>query len=75
MGRRSEAEPLVDRTQASGQARERAKVILLTLGRDVSVREGCERLRISRTRFQDLSCVAREQCNLTILKMCFGKFR
>jgi hypothetical protein len=45
---------LVDRTQASRQARERAKVILLTLTRDVSVREGCERLGLSRTRFQDL---------------------
>ena len=44
----------MDRTKASGQARERAKVILLTLGRDVSVREGCERLGVSRTRFQDL---------------------
>jgi len=44
----------VDRTRASGQARERAKVILLTLTREVSVREGCERLGISRTRFQDL---------------------
>jgi hypothetical protein len=45
---------LVDRTEASGQARERANVILLTLTRDVSVREGCKRLGISRTRFQDL---------------------
>jgi hypothetical protein len=45
---------LVDRIEASNEARERTKVILATLGRQESVQEGCARLGIKRTRFQDL---------------------
>jgi hypothetical protein len=47
-------EPLVEAIEASESARERAKVLLLTLSGQWSVREGCERLRLSRTRLQDL---------------------
>ncbi len=45
---------LVERTEASPEARERTKVILLTLARHWSVQAGCERLGVGRTRFQDL---------------------
>ena len=54
MGRRSKVETLVDAVERSEVARERAKVILLTMGGGWSVREGFERLGVSRTRFQDL---------------------
>ncbi len=47
-------ETLVERTEASPQAHERTKVILLTLARHWSVQDGCERLGVGRTRFQDL---------------------
>ena len=45
---------LVDGTRASREARERTKVILLTLTRQSSVQAGYERLGLGRTRFQDL---------------------
>lgn len=45
---------LVDSTGASPQARERAKVILLTLAQKWSVQAGCRWLGVGRTRFQDL---------------------
>jgi len=45
---------LVERTEASPAARERTKVILLTLSRQWSVQTGCTRLGVKRTRFQDL---------------------
>ena len=45
---------LVDGTRASADARERTKVMLMTLSGPWSVRDGCERLGIGRTRFQDL---------------------
>jgi hypothetical protein len=45
---------LVESIEASPQARERAKVILLTLARKWSVQAGCRWLRVGRTRFQDL---------------------
>ena len=54
MGRRSEMATLVERTEASPEARERTKVILLTLARHWSVQDGCARLGVGRTRFQDL---------------------
>lgn len=54
MGRRSEMTTLVERIEASQAARERAKVILLTLSRQWSVEAGCTRLGVKRTRFQDL---------------------
>jgi hypothetical protein len=44
---------LVDTVQASPQARERAKVILLTLARQMSVQQGCRWLGVGRTRLQD----------------------
>jgi hypothetical protein len=47
-------EPLVDRARASSAARDRLKVILNTLGGGSSVEEGCARLSVKRTRFQDL---------------------
>ena len=47
-------EVLVDRTRASPAARERTKVMLLTLGRALSVGDGCARLGVGRTRFQVL---------------------
>ena len=47
-------ETLVERTEASPEARERTKVILLMLARHWSVEDGCERLGLGRTRFQDL---------------------
>jgi hypothetical protein len=45
---------LVDAIRASPDARERTKVMLLTLSGPWSVRDGCARLGIGRTRFQDL---------------------
>lgn len=42
------------RLERSPEARERTKVILLTLAGDWTVEQGCRRLRISRTRFQVL---------------------
>jgi hypothetical protein len=45
---------LMDGTRASAGARERTKVMLLTLSVPWSVRDGCERLGIRLTRFQDL---------------------
>ena len=45
---------LVDGTRASQDARERTKVMLFTLSRHWSVRDGYERLGVGRTRFQDL---------------------
>jgi hypothetical protein len=54
MGRRSEMKQLVAWTPASEQARERTKVMLLTLAGQWTVQDGCARLGISRTRFQDL---------------------
>lgn len=54
MGRRSEMETLVERLPRSPQARERAKVILLTLAGHWSVQHGCDHLGIGRTRFQVL---------------------
>jgi hypothetical protein len=47
-------EPLVEAIEASEAARERAKVLLLTLAGQWSVQQGCERLGLSRTRLQDL---------------------
>ena len=54
MGRQSEMTALVDLAGASEMARERAKVMLLTLGGGWSVHDGLARLGVSRTRFQDL---------------------
>lgn len=54
MGRRSEMTSLVRGIEASGAARERMTVMLLTLAGQWSVREGYERLGMRRTRFQDL---------------------
>ncbi len=45
---------LVQGIQASEEARERTKVMLLTLAGQWTVRDGCDRLGIGRTRFQDL---------------------
>jgi hypothetical protein len=45
---------LLDATRASPEARERTRVMLMTLSGLWSVRDGCERLEIRRTRFQDL---------------------
>lgn len=47
-------EPLVASLKRSPAARERTKVILLTMTGDWSVKEGLERLGIGRTRFQVL---------------------
>jgi hypothetical protein len=47
-------ETLVQGIEVSEVARERAKVMLLTLGGQWSVRDGYERLGMKRTRFQDL---------------------
>ncbi len=47
-------EPLVEAIEASEPARERAKVLLLTIAGQWSVQAGCERLGLSRTRLQDL---------------------
>jgi hypothetical protein len=47
-------ETLVNGVEASRVAHERTKVILLTLSREWSVRDGYERLGVGRTRFQDL---------------------
>ena len=54
MGRTSEMESLVDTTSASREARERTRVILLTLAQQWSVQEGYERLGVGRSRFQAL---------------------
>ena len=45
---------LVDQTRSSREARERTKVILLTLTQEASVQAGYEQLGMGRTRFQDL---------------------
>lgn len=54
MGRKSEMGKLVDTTEASEQARERAKVMMRTLAGTCSVQAGCRSLGMGRTRFQDL---------------------
>ena len=54
MGRRSRVESLLRPIRASDVARERVRVILLTLSGQWSVAEGMERLAISRSRFQSL---------------------
>ena len=54
MGRKCEMPSLVAGIRASEEARERTKVMLLTLAGQWTVQDGCERLRIGRTRFQDL---------------------
>ncbi len=59
-------EVLVDRTRASEPARERAKVMLRTLTREFSVRDGCEHLGVGRTRFQDLRRRMLEQATLAL---------
>jgi len=45
---------LVETIEASPPARERAKVILMTLSRRMTVEAGCRWLRVGRTRFQEL---------------------
>jgi len=45
---------LLQPIEASEEARERVRIILLTLTGQWSVKEGMQRLGISRTRFQDL---------------------
>lgn len=45
---------LLERAWANEPARERAKVMLLTISGQWSVRDGYERLGMGRTRFQDL---------------------
>lgn len=45
---------LVEKVEASPQARERARVILKTLAKTCSVQAGCTRLGIRRTHFQDM---------------------
>lgn len=45
---------LIDTIEASPHARERATTILKTLAKTCSVQAGCQQLRVSRTRFQDL---------------------
>ena len=52
MGRRSKMSQLLLAIEASDLARERMKVMLLTLGGGWSVKDGMERLSLSRTRFQ-----------------------
>ena len=54
MGRRSEAESLLQPMEASEAARERVKVMLLTLAGQWSVKDGLDWLGLSRTRFQVL---------------------
>ena len=54
MARRSNLQSLVQKIEASEQARERAETILATLARTMSVEAGCRNLKIGRTRFQDL---------------------
>ena len=54
MGRKSMTEPLLEPIQASDVARERVKVVLLTLCGDWSVNDALDSLSLSRTRFQDL---------------------
>lgn len=52
MGRRSETSQLLQAIEAREQARERTKVMLLTLGGGWSVKDGMAHLSLSRTRFQ-----------------------
>jgi len=52
MGRRSDMSKLLLAIEASDLARERTKVMLLTLGGGWSVKDGMARLSLSRTRFQ-----------------------
>jgi len=54
MGRKSETESLLQPMEASEEARERVKVMLLTLAGQWSVQDGLDRLGLSRTRFQTL---------------------
>lgn len=54
MARRSDMKALVDSIEASPEARERTKAILNTLSGQESVEDGCARLGIGRTRFQEL---------------------
>ena len=54
MGRKSDPDQLLRPIKASEVARERAKIVLLTLAGHWSVKDALERLSISRTRFQDL---------------------
>lgn len=54
MSPRSQPEQLIERLEASDLARERTKVILLTLFGDWEVKHALARLGISRTRFQVL---------------------
>ena len=54
MSGKSNPDELLRRIEASDQARERVKVMLLTLSGDWTVSDALDRLRISRTRFQDL---------------------
>ena len=54
MAGRSDPSALIGKLPASAAARERAKVIFSTLGRQRSVDEACTCLGIGRTRFQDL---------------------
>ena len=54
MGRRSETTQLLRATGASKAARERVRVMLLTLSGAWTVQDGLRRLRLSRTRFQQL---------------------
>ena len=54
MARTSNMNTLVEKVEASPQARERARVILTTLAKRCSVQAGCTRLGIRRTHFQDM---------------------
>lgn len=54
MSGKSNPNELLRKIEASEQARERVKVMLLTLSGDWTVADALHRLRISRTRFQDL---------------------
>ena len=54
MGRHSEMTTLVGAIEASETARERMKVMLLTICGHWSVRDGFERLGLGRTQFQTL---------------------
>lgn len=51
MGRHSQVDPLLRQASRSEVARERVKVVLLTLSGQWSVSDALERLGISRTRF------------------------
>ncbi len=54
MSGKSNPHELIRKIEASERARERVKVMLLTLCGDWTVADALERLRLSRTRFQDL---------------------